>query len=293
MPGLADQTWGSNRFLLDQAFQRHLVQLQFADHLLGEAIDRMKASGLWRKALVIVTADHGGSVRPGGQRRPITRENFPDVAGVPLFVKQPGQDRPTISDAPVRTIDIVPTVAKDLGIDPGWHFDGKPVDEPHTDETLRMRNGRRATLVTLQHQAFRRARDAQLRRQFARFPPGGGSLYRVGPDVGLIGRATAELADVAGVPSGRIDHASLYAAVNAATGVVPAYVTGELPGVAAGQPLAVAVNGRVRATGEAYPVRGTMRFSALVPPSSLHRGHNRVEVFAVAHGRLRRLAEAG
>ena len=31
MPGLNDQTWGKNQFLLDQAYQRHMLMLRFAD----------------------------------------------------------------------------------------------------------------------------------------------------------------------------------------------------------------------------------------------------------------------
>jgi hypothetical protein len=293
MPGLTDQTWGANPFLLDQAYERHLLQAQFADRLLGEAIDRMKATGLWNKALVIVTADHGGSVRPGGQRRPITREYFSDVAGVPLLVKPPGQREGSVKEAPVRTVDVMPTIAKQLGARPGWHFDGRPVDEPHPDTTLRMRNGRRAAIVTLGYDAFRRAREAQLRRQFARIPPGR-SAYRIGPEPALIGRAVASAAqDSAAAQSGTIDHARMFGAVNPSTGVVPAYVTGQLAGVPRGQALAVAVDGRIRATGEAYAVRGATRFSMLVPPSALRRGANRVEVFAINGSRLRLLAHAG
>ena len=93
MPGLNDQNWGRNRYLLDQAFQRHLLMTRFADRLLGEAIDRMQRSGLWDKALVIVVADHGGAIGPGESRRPVTKQNFPQVGSVPFFVKLPGQEK--------------------------------------------------------------------------------------------------------------------------------------------------------------------------------------------------------
>jgi hypothetical protein len=158
MPGLTDQTWGRNAFQLDQAWQRHFLMAKFADNLLGEAIDRMKSTGLWDKAIVIVTADHGGSIEPGGQRRPITSRNFAPVAGVPLFVKLPGQKAGRVDDALVHTIDVVPTIAKTLGIRSGWKFDGKPVDEPHDDTTLFMRNGRRAKYVKVGAETFKRER---------------------------------------------------------------------------------------------------------------------------------------
>ena len=50
-----------------------MLMLRFADRLLGDAIDQMKRSGLWDKALVIVVADHGGAVGPGESRRPSPR----------------------------------------------------------------------------------------------------------------------------------------------------------------------------------------------------------------------------
>jgi hypothetical protein len=58
-------------------------------------------------------------------------------------------------------------------------------------------------------------------------------------------------------------------------------VTGELTGARSGQPLAVAVNGRIRAVGRSYANRGRQRFSMLIPPSTLRTGRNRVSVVAV------------
>jgi hypothetical protein len=287
MPGLDDQTWNRNRFELDQAFERHFLMARFADNLLGEAIAKMKASGLWDKALVIVTADHGGAIEPGGSRRPITKQNFAAVGGVPLFVKPPGQKAGKINDEPASTIDIVPTIAKTLGVDNGWKFDGKPLDEPHTDPVLTMRNGRRAKYVRMSVGEFRRLRTVLLRRQLAKFPTFG-SIWRVGPRPSLIGRAVSSMPlQPQGAAGGSIDASSLYGRVNHASGVLPVYVTGRLSGIGPGTPLAVAVNGRIRATAEAYG--GGRRYSALVPPAALHRGRNRVEVFQISGSSLRPL----
>ena len=43
--------------------QRHLLQAQYADRLVGELLDGLRAEGLYDDSLVIVTADHGDLVR--------------------------------------------------------------------------------------------------------------------------------------------------------------------------------------------------------------------------------------
>jgi hypothetical protein len=294
IPGLAgDQTWTANGFLRDQGFQRHLLQARFADKLLGEAISKMKATGLWDRALVIAVADHGVSVRPRIPRRPVTRENFSEIANVPLFVKMPGQRKGAVQDGPARVIDVVPTIVKRLGINTDWKFDGTPLDEPHPDKPLQMRNGRRAKLVSVSRAQFLRGQRAQLRRQSAVFPPGDeDALYEIGPRRDLVGRRVTS-ARSSGAASGRIDGATLYRKVNPATGVVPAYVTGELSGVAPGRTIAVAVNGTIRATGQTYSSGGGTRYSVIVRPSAFRNGANRVEVLGVGGSGFQRLAHTG
>ena len=57
----------------------------------------------------------------------------------------------------MTTLDVVPTVVKELGIDTDWKFDGMPVDEPRTTELLQQRNGREAKLVGVAAAGLRRA----------------------------------------------------------------------------------------------------------------------------------------
>jgi hypothetical protein len=289
MPGLNDQTWGRNQSLLDLAWQRHFLMLEFGDRLLGDAIDQMKRTGLWDKALVMVVADHGGDVSPGGSRRPVTKQNFAAVAGVPMFVKRPGQTSGKVDPTFTTTMDVLPTVVKQLGVRNDWRFDGKPVDEPRDDALLRQRNGRTAKLVGVPPQRFLAERNAYLQRQLRLFPSGAASVWKAGPRDDLLGRVQPARGAASG---GRIDNASLYRRVRPRSGVVPAYVTGTLSGVKAGTDVAVAVNGRIRGTGKAYADDGDVRFSVLVPPRSLRRGANRVDVIAVTGG-SRLLATTG
>jgi hypothetical protein len=296
IPGLRDQDWLSNDYLADQALQRHHLQLSYGDSLLREAISRMKRAGLWDKALVIVTADHGASFRVKSSRRPVTRDNFHEQAGVPLFVKMPGQKDGEIDDKPAETLDVLPTIAKATGGGEGWKFDGVPLDEPVDRPTIRMRNGRLADEVTSKFDDFVRARDAELARQLKLFPSGRAALYEFGPNPSLVGRRVSALGTASGTAgSAVIEGADQFGRVKPRSGVLPAWVGGHFTGaVAAGLPLAVAVNGRIEAVGEAYKEGGEMRFGMIVPPSSLRQGSNRVEVFAVrGSNQLQRLGSAG
>jgi hypothetical protein len=109
--------------------QRHLLQLQAADRLLGQVLDKIEAAGTFDESLVVVTADHGESFVPDQLIRGLTDANASHIMWTPLFVKAPDQTQPRVDDANVQAIDIVPTVADMLGVDLPWDVDGIPVSE--------------------------------------------------------------------------------------------------------------------------------------------------------------------
>ena len=57
--------WRSSPLFVDQALQRHLLQVGYVDRLVGTLVRRLKQAGLYDRALVVVTADHGISFEPG------------------------------------------------------------------------------------------------------------------------------------------------------------------------------------------------------------------------------------
>jgi hypothetical protein len=295
LPGLRDQTWTRNRYLVNQALERHMLQLGYADRLLGRLIQRLQEVGLWDRALVVVTADHGVGLRPGGSRRPVTTADFPGIAGVPLFVKLPQQRSAGVDDGSARTIDILPTIASVVGV-PGPVGDGVPLTGSRPAVAPSVRNGRRARLVGIGDLgAFVRARDAELARQRAILPRGPASVFDSGPGRALLGRRLAARRVRASAARAHIDGAAAFAAVNPRSGVLPVYVSGRLTGGArSAQPLAVVVNGRIRTVGRSYRSGSEQRFSMLIPPSSLRAGRNRVTVVAVREDRRgARVAAAG
>ena len=297
LPGSVDRVWSKDRFLVAQATQRHLLQTGYADRLLGRLIAQLRRNGLWERALVVVTADHGISLRPGGSRREVKRADFAGIAGVPLFIKRPRQRASRIDDGPARTIDIMPTIGSIFGATDWPRFHGVSLTARDRatgrDRRLQVRQGRSRKPVTLGLDAFVRARDADLARQRRIFPLGLRSVFRIGPNRSLLGRRVRSLPVTHVPPLVRIDDAAAFGHVNDASGVVPVYLSGRFTGrAAAGLSLAAGVNGRIVAVGRSYWVSDKLRFSMLVPPSSLRPGRNVVEVFAVARGRLYRVGRA-
>ena len=98
-PRRAERLLGSDTWLAEQAEQRFFLQLGYADSALGLLLHRLRATGVYDRALVIVTADHGVSFRPDTPRRNISGRNLADIAFMPLFVKLPGQKRGRIDDS--------------------------------------------------------------------------------------------------------------------------------------------------------------------------------------------------
>jgi Sulfatase len=301
-PGLDGNESFDNEFLTRQAEQRHVLQLEYTDGLLRKLIARLKATGLYDKALIVVTADHGISFRvkdsPAdpyrlgqiGWRRDLTRRNGDEVAFVPLFVKKPRQHEAKIDDSWVRTLDILPTLleaAKVKSVPRGvaGRALGSAAKEPERLQVLTNRAG----LVELDPPALLRERDATLRARAQRLGTGAdvARLFQVGPNSALIGRAVTSLGagdEPAHRLSARFWGPRRFLAVDRRRGRVPANVIGWLDGKrTAGRDLAVAVNGRIAAVGESFKPMGSkgMEFSLLVPEWAFRQGFNDVRLYEV------------
>ena len=124
LPGLGKDGWSSDEWLVAQAYQRHLLQVQYTDAILGQILEQLDTHESYDEALVVVFVDHGGAIRPDivGRRR-ISPETVGDIAAIPLFVKRPHQAHAVIDDYRAETIDVLPTIADVLqghSLDSGW-----------------------------------------------------------------------------------------------------------------------------------------------------------------------------
>ena len=126
--------WTRDETLVTLAYQRHLLQVGFADRLLGRLLRELKAQDLYDRSLVVVASDHGVSFRPGGSRRHLTEANFNDILTVPLLIKAPHQRQGQLSYRPTRTTDILPSIAGILGVPTPWPTGGIPVTDTEVPE---------------------------------------------------------------------------------------------------------------------------------------------------------------
>ena len=121
------EDWLSDARTIHRNEFRYRLQVGFVDRFIGRLLDRLVETNVLESCLLIVTADHGVSFRPGHSRRLPDADNLADIASVPLFIKRPGQKEGRIDDRNVETVDIFPTIAESLGIELSGPVDGIPV----------------------------------------------------------------------------------------------------------------------------------------------------------------------
>jgi Sulfatase len=283
-PGRSGERWWSSQLAV-QAWQRHLLQVGYTDRLLGRLLRRLHRTGLWEKALVVVTADHGISFRGGDLRRHATKTNLAELAFTPLFFKLPGQHDGRVVDARhVRTVDILPTIADVLGVRIPWRTDGRSA----------LRGGAGSGRVDVagvsaSYKDTLAQRRASLARQLDLLGSGdwGPELAGTGPYRRLVGIPVASLAQSASTDAtARIDSVGsrLVRAFPRRPALVPSPLSGTLTGVIRGEAVAVALNGRIAAVSVAYrnPAGGPARFSELASESAFRAGRNSIRLFVVS-----------
>jgi len=268
---------------------RHMLQAGYADRLVGRIMRKIRQNGDYDDAMIVLTADHGISYDPDDLRRDVTATNPGATVNPPLIIKYPGQRKGTVSTASTQSIDIYPTIAERLGaeIPPA---DGRPVEQAQPGRVMTvMKDEVRQLKVTAED--IRKDRVGVLADQYRRL--GRGDLWHLGPRSKLIGRRPGRVKALADahyalyVRQAQIRHA------DSSRNSVPSLISGRLAGVRSGKLLALGWNGVIVATTRTFSYAGHVQFGAMVPPSAMRRGHNRVSVLIVGRGgRLRRVPSA-
>lgn len=276
-----DGPWMAPPEIVDIALQRHLLEVGYTDTLLARITSRLKETGLWDEALVIVTADHGAAFQSKVPRRAAVPENMGEIASVPLFVKSPGQTRPEVTDERTCATDILPMIAGDLGIDYPWEesrCDPEKVtvlNSPHGEASVspeQMEKQRTRHLVKRIQRVFGTGR-------------GWGPFYRFGPHSELIGRpvrslVTEPLQRWRVLPDERNAVKNYDPRTPTLRGLLQRGLTKRF---GEDRVLAVAVDDRIEAVGWTFK-DGSGRgpgYSILLPPESLSPGFNKVDIYLV------------
>jgi hypothetical protein len=288
MPGLsADYRWTEGEGARFTAWQRMLLQARYVDRLLGDLLRRLTRTGMLDRSVVVVLADHGAAMRPGDFRRRFTARTVGELGPVPLFIKAPGQHHGRTMTKHVRTLDVVPTIAALVGARLPWHTDGHSLAGGAYPEPTELRFHRvfGGVDVVASVAALERRRSSAVAEELRLFGTGS-------PFPGLGGPARRD--DLVGNPAAQVparpgDAAPVVASpeqfedVDPTGQVVPAYVTGGLPGLGAAvhRQVAVEVNGRVAAVGETFDLNGGQAFAVMVPDAVFRRGRNDVRAVVV------------
>lgn len=298
----------NHRFLTEQLEQREILQLEYADHLLGELIARMKREGVWERSLLAVMSDHGesfavasGRPRPFhiGElnfRRSATMQNLQDIAGIAMFVKYPHQREPHVDDGFVRSVDLLPTVlrATNTAPPPGLigaaltdsHYTGHPTVDVYKQD---------GQLLTMPAARWLARVKRSKQHELALFGSGDRDLYDFGPAPELRGTTVDRLqlgprTSMRAVPAA----AEHFRNVRLRSAFLPALVYGRTAGgLPSNSTLLFALNGKVVATAPSFtPVTG-VGFAALLPPDAFRDGVNELQIFESLGGLKARLLYSG
>ena len=290
IPGLKSGKWTDLEWLVAQHHHASLVQAALADTLVGRLRSRLTSAGLYDSALVIVTSDHGVAWRPGDSVRSFAGTNAAEILSVPLIVKPPaamvGVTRGTVDDTNAETIDVLPTVARVLGIDPPWKVDGRSLigaDRPRTEKRFFFN-------VATMHETYapdqlRASLHQAARRQADLFGLDRWPVFTLPGLRALTGRAVASFGEIRRIDGIRlaVEGRDALRRVNPQGPDLPAQLTGRFVQADAREAsrhvLAVALNGTIVATTRAWP--DSPRWMVMLPPDALRAGENEVEVFVV------------
>lgn len=281
------------------ARELHILQLQAADTFVGQVRARLEKIGAWDDAMVIVTSDHGITFRPDETARTASPTNAADILFPPLIIKSPGQTTGAVDDHPMRTIDILPTIAETLGVRIPWHVDGVPASAPRrADEPIRFYQWRTKDIQLPDSQVaepgeyltFPRVPLQAAAVAVTAAPAGGDPAlrpFRIGPYGSLIGRPVADL-DVAATPApGELyipsGSASLSTFDSTALDLHQTWQEGYYKGAGGDRTLVFALNGRIAGIGTADKFRRNddAYYYALLAPTLFAPTGNRVEAFVV------------
>ena len=206
--GINSKASFSDARLTQHNHMRHLLQVGYTDpRARPRLLDRLRRTGLRRRAALAVVADHGYAFDIGVEsRRLVSEATIDEVGPVPFFLKAPGQMQGEVDESLVRNIDLVPSIAEQLGTRLWWRHDGRSVGgAPETRArdgmAIRTRDLRQVIRIGRDElEARRRANRLRWARLFGTgaqsrllFRDPWASVYRIGPHRALLDRRVAAL----------------------------------------------------------------------------------------------------
>ncbi len=284
-PGSKSPGWGSDEWLVDQGYQRHLLQVGYADKIVVDLIDRLKSQGMYDDALIVIMADHGVAVRPDiFHRRWATEDTIGDIAAIPLFIKRPDQDVGGTDGYRAEIIDVLPTITDVLQIDVPWAMEGVSLFSDDRPERTQSEIDGAEGVITFGVDGSEAL--ALARRKIEHFgsdgpfgltPPGYSDL--LGVTVASITLEETDLYDAV------LFNSTNYQDVDLGAPALPTWVRGTMktPNETYNHEIvAVAVNGEIAAIARTFETdKGETAFGMMIPPDSLADGANTITLLLI------------
>lgn len=283
-------TAADGRALLSLKYQRHLLQVAYADRLLGRILRRLKETGLYDSALIVVTADHGAAFNPVGDMRKVTAGNAIEVLKVPFFMKSPNQKSGEIRPRRIQTTDILPTIADVLGSKLTWLPDGASAMRPgfkERDAAWVLCASRPKGYRVAEFPIQKTLEAKLLARKRTLIDPKNDWFSWNSPWNALIGRQISRLQEITPVSGAEVQifNPDRYTRVDIRSKFIPAILQGTLRTQSPQKnplTLAIALNGSIQTIARTFFHRDNeSRFMAALPERAFQNGNNVVEVFSI------------
>lgn len=296
-----DGSWPDDEASMRTMMQRTVVQAMFADRLVGEMLDALEESGRLDETVIVVSSDHGGSLRPGAHPRSMDDEDSAlDSVPALLLIKDAGGTGGTVDTRRAQQVDILPTVLELIGMDPHGR-ESVPADRaldglamtPGHDRQWRNRIVIRATdqgpVEYVDPPVFMDSPTIGWIRSMLPYPTNPYALGPAGDVVGLLsGTSDHDMAPFAFIP----DAPDMFEDVHLkprsgldpddVTGsFLPVLISGVIDQVPGAVHVAAVVNGRVAGVGESFLYEGVQRVSILIDPDTLRDGPNDVSFLTI------------
>jgi len=109
--------------MVEKKGQLYDAEIRFMDAQFGKLLDYLEASGEYDRTIITLVSDHGEGLGDHGWW--FHRLLYQEQIRIPLIMRLPSWPKGRRIGQLARTIDIVPTVLNEAGLETGEEFDGK------------------------------------------------------------------------------------------------------------------------------------------------------------------------